>query len=330
MLRCNPAIAFVLSILTSAGAMATAQRTFVASYGSPANTAFNCSIAEPCRAFGEAISVTNGGGEVIVLDSAGYGVVSINQSVSIVAPPGVYAGISVLGSSNGIYINSGEVTLRGLTINGQSASSISGVFVFDGGTINIESYEISDMGSWGVEIAPLTGKPTVNISNSIIRHSLKGGIAVTQGDSTRLSVMNTAVSGGQYGVWVAAGFALARDTVASQNVADGFALKRSPTQRGVLACERCTSVGNGGGFKVDGTGSCALMTISQSLASENGQSGIEAIAGTIVVTGSTSTLNGLCGLSTSATGIINSAGNNLVQENLSGEACGNYFDVGTF
>jgi len=64
--------AFVLFILTSTGAMASAQRTFVASYGAPLNTALNCSITKPCRAFSEAISVTNPDGEVIVLDSAGH------------------------------------------------------------------------------------------------------------------------------------------------------------------------------------------------------------------------------------------------------------------
>jgi hypothetical protein len=30
-----------------------AQRTFVASYGLTTNTAFNCSIAKPCRQFSE-------------------------------------------------------------------------------------------------------------------------------------------------------------------------------------------------------------------------------------------------------------------------------------
>src|SRR6185369_15949081 len=70
-------IVFVLSMLGAADAVGSAQRTFVASYGVSANTGFNCSIAKPCRAFNEAITVTNLGGEVIVLDSAGYGPVTI-------------------------------------------------------------------------------------------------------------------------------------------------------------------------------------------------------------------------------------------------------------
>ena len=78
-----------------------AQRTFVASVGSDAGP---CSITAPCRGFAAAVTKTSAGGEVIVLDSAGYGAVTITKSVSIIAPPGVYAGISVF-SGNGITVN---------------------------------------------------------------------------------------------------------------------------------------------------------------------------------------------------------------------------------
>src|SRR5215831_3490796 len=106
MLRCTFAFALILLALLAAttDAGASAQRTFVASYGLTSNTAFNCSLAKPCRAFGEAIGVTNAKGEVIVLDSAGYGPVTITKSVSLVAPPGIYAGITVL-SGDGVTIN---------------------------------------------------------------------------------------------------------------------------------------------------------------------------------------------------------------------------------
>ena len=78
-----------------------AQRHFVASYG-VANPA--CSIGAPCRQFAEAMAVVNPTGELIVLDSAGYGPVTITKSVSIIAPPGVYAGVSVF-SGDGITVN---------------------------------------------------------------------------------------------------------------------------------------------------------------------------------------------------------------------------------
>src|SRR5262245_2610773 len=112
-------LATVLTIVPIS-AFAAAQRTFVASYGLTTNPAFHCSLTKPCRAFAEAISVTGSKGEVVVLDSAGYGPVAITKSVSIIAPPGIYAGISVI-SGDGVTVNApgAVVVLRGLFINGQ-------------------------------------------------------------------------------------------------------------------------------------------------------------------------------------------------------------------
>jgi hypothetical protein len=78
-----------------------AQRTFVASTGLDVNP---CSITQPCRAFAAALALTDPDGEIIVKDSAGYGRVTIDRSVTITSPPGIYAGISVLAGTNGIDI----------------------------------------------------------------------------------------------------------------------------------------------------------------------------------------------------------------------------------
>lgn len=139
------AVAF-LCILTSTGAMATAQRTFVASNGSDANP---CSITAPCRGFTAALVQTTSGGEIIVLDSAGYGPVTINQAVSIIAPPGVYAGISVV-SGTGIVVNSGSstVVLEGLTINGLGGGT--GIDFQAGSALRIERTTISGFTSYGL------------------------------------------------------------------------------------------------------------------------------------------------------------------------------------
>ena len=63
-----------------------------------------CSLAFPCRSFDAAIAQTLLGGEVIVLDSAGYGPAVISQSVSIIAPPGVYGGVTVF-SGTGLVVS---------------------------------------------------------------------------------------------------------------------------------------------------------------------------------------------------------------------------------
>ncbi len=121
----------------------------MASYGSSANTAFNCSIAKPCRAFGEAISVTDDKGEVIVLDSAGYGPVTITKSVSVIAAPGIYGAISVF-SGDGVTVNApgAIVVLRGLTITGQGG--LRGIVLQAAARVRIENCVISGMSSAGI------------------------------------------------------------------------------------------------------------------------------------------------------------------------------------
>src|SRR5215467_3454576 len=96
----------------ASASMAQVQRTFVSGLGNDANP---CSRTAPCRTFAQAISQTNSSGEVYVLDSAGYAIFTITKPVSIVAPPGVTAGISVF-SGDGITITAGAsdiVILRG-------------------------------------------------------------------------------------------------------------------------------------------------------------------------------------------------------------------------
>src|SRR5437016_13159561 len=65
-------------------------RTFVsAQVGNDANS---CVPTAPCRTFGRAISLTLSGGEVIVLDSGGYGRFTVKQAITIQAPAGISAG----------------------------------------------------------------------------------------------------------------------------------------------------------------------------------------------------------------------------------------------
>ena len=110
-------VMFTGALAAAAGiAGAATQRTFVASNGVDTAT---CTLSAPCRTFATAIANTLPGGEVIVLDSAGYGAATITQSVSIIAPAGIYAGISVF-TGDGITIATPglNVVLRGLAITG--------------------------------------------------------------------------------------------------------------------------------------------------------------------------------------------------------------------
>lgn len=167
------AVATILTLLATAPAFA-GQRTFV-STGGVNNPA--CSLVAPCRDFAAAIAATSPNGEVIVQDSGGYGKVTITQSVSILAAPGVYAGISVFPGEVGVTIAAGatdKVTLLGLTINGQGG--IAGIVVNSGDEIHIEHCTVANI--LGDGIAVLGGTRT-HIRNSIVRGNANSGLRVS-------------------------------------------------------------------------------------------------------------------------------------------------------
>ena len=186
--------AFALCLLTAAPAYAV-QRTFVSANGvdNPA-----CSLAAPCRQFSAAVSATDPQGEVIVLDSGGYGPVTITQSVSIIAPQGVYAGITVF-SGNGVVVGGAgiKVVLRGLSINGQGGNS--GIFYTFANELVVERCAISNMMQDGVRIA---WGAEVTIVDSVIRNNVGDGISVTL--NPRLTVLRSRIEQNQgFGIFFA-------------------------------------------------------------------------------------------------------------------------------
>jgi hypothetical protein len=121
------ALTFALALPLVAQA---APRTFVASTGNDANTATNCPVANPCQSFAAAYSVTNVGGEIIALDTAGYGSVTIANSVSIIAIQRAF--VKVNASSTGITITGGNVFLSNIEVTGLGNASTTGISVTGG------------------------------------------------------------------------------------------------------------------------------------------------------------------------------------------------------
>src|SRR5436190_20308053 len=133
----------LVGLVFGSASFAQVQRTFVASYGNDANTATNCGFANPCRGFTAALSKTTSGGEVVALDAAGYGAVTISLPVTITANPGFYAGISAsTGNAVTVATSAGPVILRGLNINGVGA--LNGVSMAAAGNVTIENSVISN------------------------------------------------------------------------------------------------------------------------------------------------------------------------------------------
>jgi hypothetical protein len=161
-----PAIAAALLAcgLAAAPAQAGPNRTFVSGTGTDSGT---CTRPAPCRTFAFALSVTAAGGEIDVLDTAGYGPVTIIHAISIVNDGVGVAGITA-GSGNAITINAGtsdSVHLRGLILTGLGTGT-NGIQFNSGGNLEIEHCVVQGFATAGINISPSTSS-TFSVSNTI-------------------------------------------------------------------------------------------------------------------------------------------------------------------
>lgn len=208
------------------------ERTHVsAAIGADSNTATGCTPAAPCRTFQAAMKVTDPNGEVVVLDSGGYGGANITQSVSLIAPSGVFAGISVPANSTGVLIHKAgiNVVLRGLTINGQAGSE-RGILMTAGSKLTVENCEISNLFS-GISVV---GPVIVRITDTTVRGNVIFGIQLN--DGTRSTITRTTVTdNGSFGIATELGSAqnaitttdIADSTITNSGVAGVTAISRS-------------------------------------------------------------------------------------------------------
>jgi hypothetical protein len=171
LLSATALVAFCAAL--AAPAHAAISRTYVASYGSDANVGFSCNFANPCRTFQAAFSQVTDGGEILAVDGSGYGPITINRSVSVIANPGVFAGVGAFtGAAITVAAPGINVTLRGLTINGQGGSY--GVSMTNGTRLSIENCVIANFAVGSGAALSVTTPATVRIVDSIIRDNYYG------------------------------------------------------------------------------------------------------------------------------------------------------------
>jgi hypothetical protein len=195
-------IGFAVLPILSGSAWAQANRTFVSGHGVDTNP---CSLAAPCRSFAQALTQTNAGGEITVLDSAGYGTLTIGKSITITNPGGVEAGITTTLGETAITINPSSsivVTLRGLTLEGGGVGEGIALTPTAPGTLNIIDCVVKDFAGIGIGIFPaFSGNTTemhVLIANSFVLNNAGSGIAISpQSASTFVvyAINHTTVTG---------------------------------------------------------------------------------------------------------------------------------------
>jgi hypothetical protein len=152
-------LAFITCMFLGASlASAQATRTWVSGVGDDVNP---CSRTAPCKTFAGAISKTAAGGEISVLDPAGFGAVTITKSITI---SGVGENASILGAlTNGIVISAGAndvVTLRHIQLNG-AGTGLVGIRFNTGAALVVEDVMVHGFET-GIET--YAGSTTVNRS----------------------------------------------------------------------------------------------------------------------------------------------------------------------
>ena len=181
-------IGLALPFLAATPAAAQATRTWVSGVGDDANP---CSRTAPCKTFAGAISKTQAGGEINVLDPGGFGAVTITKSITIRSDH-IEAGVLVSGT-NGIIINAAatdRIVLEGLDIEGLG-TGIHGVSVLAGKEVYIIRCAIRHFAQNGVNMASTTSGGHAFINDSLIAFNA-GGVNV-QGTANVASITNTSI-----------------------------------------------------------------------------------------------------------------------------------------
>ena len=232
---------WILAVAVCTPVMALSNRVFVSSSGTDAGA---CPITAPCRTFSYAFSQGATAGEIIALETAGYGPVVIDKSVSIVAAPGVTAFIA--GSSGAaVTLLTGDadrVTLRGLAL--KSSGAVQGIFfragslfvencLFDGFSIQSAISFIGDASSTD---------PRLSVAGSTFRNNYWGVYAEQNGAGhAYVTVANCSFESNQDGVDIRKNArGVVSDSVFVSNYVGASAESLDDTVTGELTLERST------------------------------------------------------------------------------------------
>jgi hypothetical protein len=265
------ALAFAVAL---SAAPAQAQRVFVAATGSDNNP---CTFASPCRSFQHAHDVASSGGEIDVLDPAGYGAVTIKKAISIQGHG--FSGISVASGVSGITINAGPfdaITLSGLIIDGAGAGA-NGIVFAAGGYLIVQDCMIHNMTGDGIHFVP-NSISHISVANTFVGNNGGNGILVQPVGSASVDAVFERVRA-QYNGQNAWGISLDADLT-------GGTVSGTATDT--------VSSYNGGGFLAEGA--AATLTVMRSVAANN-QTGLagngQTKLGAIFMGQTTITNNGL-------------------------------------
>jgi hypothetical protein len=278
-------LGFVFGVASLAQAQAT--RTWVSGVGDDANP---CSRTAPCKTFAGAISKTADGGFINVLDSGGFGAVTITKGITIDGE-GAHAGILASGGTNAINVNAAgkKVTLRNLTIESGTPGSPSpispgniGIRVLAAAEVHIEKCWIGRFNSHAIDFSPAGGAEGF-IDDVTAISNLGSAVSVTTG---RVSVNRLDAYTNDAAVFVrGTAIATVRDSIA---VGGSVGFGANTVAGAVLNIENSTSTHNANGILVASgatvrvSNSMIVSNVSFGLNNGGGGSALISLSGNIV------------------------------------------------
>jgi hypothetical protein len=240
--------------LSAVPAQALTSRAWISGHGTDAPSCG--SVATPCHTPQYAHdNIVAAGGEIDILDPAGYGAITITKAISIVNDGVGTAGMLAPAAGNAITINAGAsdaIQLRGLTIEG-SGVGYNGTVFNSGGSLTVTNCVVQNFAfsgspglttGNGILMQPTSGTISFAITNTIVSNNGFFGItyAPPSGSATANGVIDHVVTtNNQNGVQIFTGHGGGSTTVAisnsiaSNNTTDGIFIDNGSTATALTA-----------------------------------------------------------------------------------------------
>ena len=288
------AIGTVLALTAQAQASGTLTRAFVASTGVDTNP---CTTAAPCASFAKAYTEVVPNGIVAALDPGKYGSLTITGSVTI--DGNGWSAITSPANGTGIVVaaGSGNVVLRGITVDGAAATGTQGILYISGASLTIDGCVVRNMNAGGLVVGP-SAASSLTVTNSSFEN-----------DGTGVQIQPSA--GGN----VFAAFDATQIT--GSNVNNGLLLTGGAAVINVAMTNSVISNNPAGGVSVSSNQSAASLYLTHVQVTNNPSVGVQSIGSnaTVWIGQTTITGNPTHGYNISNGGAINSFDDNYIADN---------------
>jgi hypothetical protein len=228
----------------------------------------------PCRTFQHAHDTVTAGGEIDVLDPAGYGAVTITKAISIQGHG--FAGVSGTGTLITIFAGAADtVHLNGLLVQGPADS---GIIFLSGKGLVVENCAISNASEFGLGFGATTSQ-TLSVVNSFFADNHIGIQVVTgSAGSGTATITGTALYRNTFGIEVMGdtGTGPLKVAVSDSIVADGangagVSVSSDVGQSAtIVMLTRVTSSGHATGIMASGTNATVRLARSSVTGNETG------------------------------------------------------------